>query len=548
MKEGQQAGYWAAYTPELVRVLRAGYGRHDFAADVMAGITVAVLALPLSLAIAIGSGADPSKGIISAIIGGAIISGLGGTRFQIGGPAAAFIVVISGIVAAHGYDGLLGATVMAGLMLMTAALFGFGEFVKYVPGPVILGFTSGLGIVILVGQIKDFLGLSGAVPAEFIGRLEGLWAARSSFNTFACITGLVSLAIVLGVKRVRPKWPGLLFAIAGASALAWAFGWDVATIGSRFGEMPRGLPLPAWPQLGPARLLDLVPTALTMALLIGVESLMSAVTADAIAGTRHRPNTEMLAQGFANVTAALFTGLPVTGVIARTGTNIHAGAHSPLSGIIHAVMLLVFVALLAPLVAFLALPTLAAVLMTVAWRLVDHHEIQRFLRTAPRDDAVICVLTLLLTVFVDLTAAISAGVVGSALLFMHRMAEQPGNHAAPHDPARHVDGVRMLVFRGPLFFGQSARVADALRATADEDHHTLLLDMAEVPLIDATAITVLEDLADDCAKANRRIVLAGLSPQPLAALTKSGFLGRNGIVGCPTLDDAVALARQRPAD
>ena len=524
----KQPGRWASYEPELLRAFRAGYTRSDLSSDVLAGITVAILALPLSLAIAIGSGADPSKGLISAIVGGGVISALGGTRFQIGGPAAAFIVIINGMIAAHGYDGLLLAMLMAGVLLLGAAALQLGSYVKYVPGSVILGFTSALGLVIAVGQLKDLFGLNGASPHEFIARLEVLWAARGNINGAALATGLLTIAIVVGLRRKRPRWPGLLVGIAVASILVQVFSLDVTTLGQRFGAMPRSLPWPSVPAVTGARLIELLPTALTMTLLIGVESLLSAVTADAIAGTRHRPNAEILAQGVANIAAALFSGLPVTGVIARTGTNIQAGARTPLSGIVHALALLTFIMLLAPLVGYLALPALAAVLLTVAWRLIDARELRRFVRVAPRDDVLVCAVTAFLTIFVDLTVAISTGVVMASLLFMHRVAELPNGHHAPHDPATSEPGVRRLVFRGPLFFGQSARVADALQA-GSEGTTSLILDMTDVPLIDATTIAVFEDLAEQCAATGCAIVLEGLAAQPREALQRAGYLAHRGV-------------------
>lgn len=533
MDDGKKYGRLAPFEPELLRILRAGYSRSDFSADVLAGITVAVLALPLSLAIAIGSGADPAKGIISAIVGGALISVLGGTRFQIGGPAAAFIVVINGMVAAHGYDGLVLATLMSGFFLLIAAALQLGSYVKYVPGSVILGFTSGLGVVIAVSQLKDLFGLGGMAPNDVVGRVQALWAARADANGAAFAIGVVTVAIVVGLRRVRPRWPGLLIAIAVASLLVQVFSLNVTTIGQRFGAMPQSLPWPSVPAVTWSRMIELLPTALTMTLLIGVESLLSAVTADALAGTRHRPNAEILAQGIANIAAAMFSGLPVTGVIARTGTNIQAGARSPVAGVVHALVLLVFIMLMAPLVSYLALPALAAVLLTVAWRLIDPSEMRRFLRVAPRDDAIVCAVTALLTIFVDLTVAISTGVVMASLLFMHRMAELPGAHHAPHDPAASEPGVRRLVFRGPLFFGQSARVADALHAAGD-GYRTLVLDLTDVPLIDATTIAVFEDLADACAKTDSRIVLEGLSEQPHEALRRAGYFARSAVDAAET--------------
>ena len=535
--------YFSEYTPELVLALRAGYTRSDLTADLMAGMTVAILALPLSLAIAIGSGADPSKGLISAIIGGGLVSALGGTRFQVGGPAAAFIVVIGGIVAKQGYDGLLVASVMAGLVLIGAALLKLGTFAKYVPGPVILGFTSGLGVVIAVGQLKDFFGLSGTIPSDFVERIAALWHARGSLNGAALAIGLLAMAIVLGLKRVRPRWPGLLIAIVVASALVGGFGLHVETVQSHFGDMPRSLPSPGLPIPSFARVIELLPTAVIMAFLIGVESLLSATAADAIVGTRHRPNTEVLAQGIANIAAAIFSGLPVTGVIARTGTNIQAGARTPVAGVIHAVVVLLFVLLLAPLVGYLALPCLAAILLTIAWRLIDFHEMRRFLTTAPRDDALVCGLTALLTIFVDLNVAISVGVGLAALLFMHRMAELPGHTVPEHDPETAMDGMRQLIFRGPMFFGQSARITDALR-DARQNTRVLLLDLGEVPLIDATAIDALDDIASECRAHGCVVIVAGLQDQPRNALERSGFLTANDVRVAATAHEGALLAKQ----
>ncbi len=538
----KSAGRLSGLTPELVFALRAGYRRDDFAADLLAGLTVAALALPLSLAIAIGSGADPAKGVISSIVGGVLVSALGGTRFQIGGPAAAFIVVIGGIVARQGYDGLLLASIMAGFILIGAALLQIGTFAKYVPGPVILGFTSGLGVVIAAGQLKDFFGLSGAIPTEFIDRMVALWAARGSANSSALLIGLIATGFVLAIKSWRPRWPGLLIAIVATSAFAWALGLPVATVGSQFGAMPASLPLPAVPSVSVARIIELMPTALTMAFLIGMESLLSATAADALAGTRHRPNTEIFAQGVANIVAALFSGLPITGVIARTGANIQAGARTPLAGVIHAATILFLVLVLAPLVAYLALPCLAAVLLTVSWRLMDVHEIRRFLATAPRDDAIVCALTLGLTIFFGLNVALGVGVGLAAALFMHRMAELPGHHIVPHDPEKLIAGMRQLIFRGPMFFGQSSRITDALR-DARQDTRVLLLDLGEVPLIDATAIDALDDVVAECRTRGCTIIIAGLQDQPRLAFERSGFLRRNDVTVAQDAHAAVVLAR-----
>ncbi len=525
------ANFFAAYTPKVVVALREGYSRDLFMKDMMAGLTVAVLAVPLSLAIAIGSGVDPAKGLITAIVGGFFISALGGSRLQVGGPAAAFIVIVAGVVSKYGAEGLVAATFMAGFFLLIAALLNIGTYIKYVPGPVILGFTSGLGVIIFVSQIKDFLGLKGDLPTEFVHKLQGLWAIKGGWSAAALAVGIVSVFLISAFRKAFPKFPGLLAVVIISSGAVWALGLSVETVGSRFGEMPRTLPAPTLPWIGLDRMIDLLPTSLMLALLIGVESLLSAVTADAIAGTRHRPNVEVLGQGVANMASALFGGLPATGVIARTGTNIAAGGQTPVSGILHAVFVLLFVMLLAPLVSYLALPCLAALLLTVAWRLIEPHEVMRFLKTAPRDDAIVMLATMLLTIFIDLNVGISVGVILAALFFMHRMSEAFGGAVTAHDhPATGTSepGVKTLSFRGPLFFGQSMRVSDALRANS-RGARVLLLDFEGVPLVDATAISMLEDLLTDCRKHGQSIVIAGLQQQPLNALQRSGMLREPGI-------------------
>lgn len=532
-------------TPALVTYLRTyGYDGRRLLADFSAGLTVAVLALPLSMAIAIGAGLDPGQGLIASIVAGFFISALGGSRFQIGGPAAAFIVVVGAVVTRHGADGLATATFMASILLIVAGVLRLGTYVKYVPGPVILGFTSGIGIVIIVGQLKDFLGLQGQVPGDFLPRLAGLWQLRETMRWEALAIGAITLALIIGSRRLAPRLPGLLIAVVAASAIAAMLGLAVETVGDRFPRLLSTLPVPALPSLAPDRMLEVLPSALTLAFLIGVESLLSAVAADALAGTRHAPNAEVTAQGVANLAATLFGGMPSTGVIARTGTNISAGAQSPISGMIHAVAILVFVVALGPLAKQLALPCLAAVLISVAIRLVDAREIIRFVRRAPRDDAIVLVATLALTVLVDLNVAIAVGVISASLLFMHRMAEagsaQVRAPLAPGPTAKGAatprwrmeplpEGARLVDFDGPLFFGQSSRITDSL-AQLHPWPKVLILRMRDVPLIDATAIGVLEDLAVECRSHGCRIIMSGLAAQPRAALHRYGFLKSNRIV------------------
>lgn len=389
--------------------------------DSLAGITVAMVAMPLSLAIAIASGADPSKGLITAIVGGFFISLLGGSRVQIGGPTGAFIVVVFDVIATHGYDGLVMATFMAGAMLMFAGYFRIGRLIAYVPEAVVNGFTIGIGIIIASSQLKDFLGLDVAsVPADFIDKFPVLWAGLDSFNIQAFGIALLTLIMISGLRYAFPKFPGLVVAIGVGSALVFALQLDVDTLGSRFGSLPHTLPSPQWPQFSWAKVNELFPSALIIAFLAGVESLLSAMVADRMINGNHRPNAELTAQGVANLASALFTGLPATGAIARTATNIKAGGKTPVSGLVHAFTILIVMLLAAPLADKLAMPALAALLILTAWNMCEVQKWPTYLK-GRRSDLILLILTLVLTVLVDLTVAIGVGVsVGLAMRLSRR--------------------------------------------------------------------------------------------------------------------------------
>ncbi|MEO6718395.1 MAG: SulP family inorganic anion transporter [Novosphingobium sp.] len=395
--------------PKILTTLQT-YSTRQFGADVIAGLIVAMVALPLSIAIAIASGADPAKGIITAIVGGFLISLLGGSRVQIGGPTGAFVVVVSGVIAAHGYDGLVLATLLAGLILLIAGLVRLGNLIRHVPEAVINGFTIGIAIIIATSQLQDFLGLRAAhVPAEFVGKLQALWAARATLDPPSVAVGLLAMALIVAFRRLAPRLPGLLVAVATASALALAFKLPVDTIHSRFGDLPRGLPIPSLPAMSAARVIELLPSAFIIAFLAGVESLLSAMVADKMIGSQHRPNAEVLAQGFANLGTALFGGLPATGAIARTATNVRAGGKTPVAGLVHALAILLVTLLLGNIVGYLAMPALAALLMLTAWNMSEPHRWRAYL-AAPNDLRLLLLLTLLLTVFANLTIAIGVGV------------------------------------------------------------------------------------------------------------------------------------------
>lgn len=412
--------------PKLLTTLRT-YTSGLFLADLIAGVTVAMVAIPLSIAIAIASGADPVKGLVTAIVGGFLISLLGGSRVQIGGPTGAFIVVVAGVVAAHGYDGLVLATLMAGVVLVLAGVLRMGSLVAYVPEPVINGFTIGIGIIIATSQLRDLFGLAiPSVPAEFITKLAALWQARNTVNTEALAIGVVTMALIVLLRRLFPRLPGLIVAVAITSAVVPAAGLQVDTLFSRYGALPDRLPVPSFPLVTMARVVELLPSALVIAFLAGVESLLSAMVADRMIGGHHRPNAEVLAQGAANIGSALFGGMPATGAIARTATNVRAGGKTPVAGLVHAVTILGVMMLAAPLAGYMAMPALAGLLILTAWNMSEPAKWRGYL-AAPVADRVLLVLTLVLTVVVDLTVAIGVGVALGLALRLRR------GHAPPDD-------------------------------------------------------------------------------------------------------------------
>ncbi|MFD2204061.1 SulP family inorganic anion transporter [Kiloniella antarctica] len=410
--------------PKILTTIKT-YSWQIFVNDLLAGATVAMVALPLSLAIAIASGADPAKGIVTAIVGGFLISLFGGSRVQIGGPTGAFIVVVFGVIGQHGYDGLVLATLMAGIILLLGGYFRAGNLIIFIPEAVVNGFTIGIGIIIATSQLKDFIGLSiDNVPADFLEKIPLFWEARETFSIASLIIALVTLTLIVFLRRVKPRFPGLIVAIGISSALVASMSLPVDTLGSRFGELPSQLPCPELPDLSTSRIIELLPSAFIIAFLAAVESLLSAMVADKMIEGKHRPNAELSAQGIANIASAMFAGLPVTGAIARTATNIKAGGKTPLAGIIHAIVILLVMSLAAPLASYLAMPALAALLIITAWNMTEPHKWCEYAR-GKKSDVGLLLLTLVLTVVVDLTVAIGVGVsVGLALSLLHRKVEE----------------------------------------------------------------------------------------------------------------------------
>ncbi len=420
-------------TPKIVTTLKS-YSRPQFTADLFAGITVAMVAIPLSLAIAIASGASPAQGLITAIIGGFVVSALGGSRVQIGGPTGAFIVVVYDVIATHGYDGLVLATFMAGIILLAAGYLRIGNLIAHVPEPVINGFTLGIAIIIAVSQLKDFLGLTAPeMPADFIDKAAVLWGVRDTLSPSTLGIGLLTVVLIVGLRRLLPRrWPSLIVAVAMTSALA-ALPWmDVDTIGARFGALPSRLPLPHLPEISVTRVRELLPSAFVIAFLAGIESLLSAVVADRMIGGSHRPRAEVVAQGAANLSSALFGGLPVTGAIARTATNVRSGGRTPVAGVVHALTILMVLLVAAPLAGLLAMPAMAALLIVTAWNMSEPDKWREYLR-GPAADRLLLLVTLVLTVLVDLTVAIGVGVALGLALRLRGRGTRAADEWTPRD-------------------------------------------------------------------------------------------------------------------
>lgn len=535
-----EPGFFELFTPKFVTILKEGYGRQDLRADLAAGLTVAIVALPLSMAIAIASGTTPDRGLYAAIIGGFLVSLLGGSRFQIGGPAGAFIVLVSATVTRHGIDGLILATLLSGIILLAIGFFRLGTYVKFIPYPVTVGFTAGIAVIIFISQLRDLLGLplEGAEPAEVLARLERIGGALFHADPAAVVVAALTLTLIVVLKEIQSRWPGLLIAVLITSLLTALFNLPVETIGSRFGGIPHALPMPHLPGLSWERVLQVLPDAVAFALLGAIESLLSAVVADGMTGRRHRSNCELVAQGVANIGSALFGGFCVTGAIARTASNIRAGARGPMAGMLHAVFLLLFLVLAAPLANYIPLPSLAAVLCIVAWGMVEKFAFLNLLK-ASWGDAAVLLTTFFLTIFRDLTEGILIGFGLGTLLFLNRIAQSVSvefrTPLIPEDqaddqggPRQHYDGREAsdpdrLVYRipGAFFFGTAATVAAVLERIADQPR-VFVLDFSAVPFLDSTAANTLESFARKATRSGTALELSGVNPKVRQMLEAHG--------------------------
>ncbi|MBR5523626.1 MAG: STAS domain-containing protein [Akkermansia sp.] len=531
------------HAPSLLQSLRS-YNRKTFFADLTAGLTVGVVALPLAMAFAIACGIKditPATGLITAVVAGFMISLLGGSKFQIGGPTGAFVVLIASVAGAFGMSGLILCTLLAGLFLILFGIFRMGALIKFIPYPVTTGFTSGIAVTIFCTQIKDLLGLQieGSVPAEFIAKWACYIEHIGTVNFWALGISLLTIAVILITKRLLPKAPFMLVGMLVSTVVCLVFKLPVETIGSRFGELPQGLPMPEFPSIDMGQLPSLIKPAFVIALLAAIESLLSASVADGMTGSRHHPNTELIGQGVGNIAAALFGGIPATGAIARTATNIRAGAKTPVSGLIHAITLLLILMLAGQYAAVVPLPALAGILVLVCWNMAEVSTFTHLL-TGPRQDAAVLIITFILTVLIDLVVAVEVGVVLAALLFIGRMAKISNVEAISHEiegedpeelPARsrylrHVpDNVEIFDVQGPFFFGAVEKFKDNVFRTMEDNIEYVLLRMRLVPALDASGLHVMEDFLAYCHRHNITLLLCGVQPQPFKVIRRdSSFM------------------------
>lgn len=542
------------FEPKLFTILKDGYSKEQFFSDLVAGVIVGIVALPLAIAFAIASGVRPEQGLYTAIIAGFIVSAFGGSRVQISGPTGAFIVIVYGIVQSHGYSGLAIATFLAGVMLVLMGLARLGTLLRFVPYPLTVGFTSGIALIIFTSQLNDLLGLRiQNLPPGFVEKWIAYAGGFSSLDPVALLTGGLSLLIILLWPRVTRKIPGSLVAILLVTAFVHLLHIPVETIGSRFGEVPSTFPAPVVPAVTWQTVSSMFSPAVTIALLGGIESLLSAVVSDGMIRSRHRPNMELIAQGAANILSPLFSGIPATGAIARTATNVKNGGRTPVAGIIHAVLLCLIMLLFGQWAALIPLPTLAAILIVVSYNMSEWQSFVRLLRS-PRSDVAVMIVTFLLTVIVDLTVALEVGILLAALLFMRRMADVSQVNAITRDLKEDrddedsevrlsiPDGVEVFQVYGTLFFGAAEQFTESIRSI-ERKPKVLILETSSLLAIDATGLRALEDLVVQFSTHGSHVLIAGIHKQPLFAIQQSDLLDRLGedaITG--TLSEAIERA------
>lgn len=547
------------FVPKLFTTLKT-YTKNQFVKDLTAGIIVGIVALPLAIAFGIASGVSPEKGIITAVVGGFIISALGGSRVQIGGPTGAFIIIVFGIVQSHGTNGLMIASILAGVILLIMGFMKLGTLIKFIPLPLISGFTSGIALIIFTTQIKDFLGLKiENLPPDFLGKIPLYAESISTFNPDALIVSIVTLAVIIIFPFISKKIPGIFAALVIGTMLSYFLELNVETIGSRFGSIPNNIPMPAFPEITYSGIYNLIGPAFTIAILAAIESLLCAVVSDGMIGGRHRSNMELVANGAANIASPLFGGIPVTGAIARTVTNIRSGGKTPVAGIIHSVILLLIMLFFGQYAGMIPMAVLASILFVVSFNMFEWREFKSQLKM-PKSDVLVFLTTFILTILFDLTIAIEIGMVMSAFLFMNRMAsvanigiisrefdesiEQEDSGVNSIQNKVIPEGVIIYEINGPFFFGAASKFKETLRSVHSK-YKILILRLRNVPAIDATGIATIEDIYDECRKNNSVLILSGIHAQPLFASEKSGLIrkiGDDNVRG--NIDDALNRARE----
>lgn len=507
------------YLPKSFSCLREGYTKKLFFSDLLAGLSVGFIALPLALAFAIGSGVDPEKGLYTAIVAGFLISLLGGSRVQIGGPTGAFVIIIYSIVQRHGYDGLAIATLLAGVMIALLGLARGGILLKFIPYPVITGFTTGIALVIFVSQIKDVLELKiDSVSPEFLQKCKDYCLYAHTWNVWACSLSLGTLGVIFLLRRFYPRFPGVILAVLVASLIAYFFNLPVSTIEDKFGEIPRMLPLPSLPAFSYNKMIDVFPDAISIALLGAIESLLSALVADNMTGQRHSSNGELVAQGLANIGSIFFGGIPATGAIARTAANIKLGAKTPFAGMFHAITLLLIMVCFAPLASKIPLCVLSAVLVYIAWNMSEIPHFIEILKSRGAE-AVVLVVTFLLTVLVDLTVAVQIGVILAALLFVRGMSSTSTIHVKRNSVA---EDITVFEMKGPFFYAVSQLLEDALAQT-DHSSRFFILNMQQVPLIDVTGVKALKLFSAQCKQKGVVLLISHVGKEVEQTLKKNNF-------------------------
>ncbi|SFX46207.1 SulP family inorganic anion transporter [Ruminococcus sp. XPD3002] len=538
--------------PKLFSVIK-NYSKEQFIKDIISGIIVAIIALPLSIALALASGVNPEQGLYTAIVAGFIVSFLGGSRVQIAGPTAAFATIVAGIVASEGMDGLVLSTIMAGIIMLIMGFCRFGALIKYIPGTITTGFTFGIAVTILVGQIKDFLGLTfSSSPIETVDKIKEIFLSLGTFNPQAFLVGIVSLGILIFWPKKLEKIPASLIAVIVGSLMVGLLKLDVNTIGKLY-TVSAGLPPFTVPSVSFARVKALLPNAFTIAILAAVESLLSCVVADGMIGSKHRSNMELVAQGAANIGSALFGGIPATGAIARTAANVKNGGRTPIAGMVHSVVVLIILCLLMDKASLIPMPTIAAILFMVAYNMCGWRNIRNTIKTAPKSDIAVLFVTLILTVVFDLVVAIGVGLVLAALLFMKRMADVTEAHAWVDIDDEETDpdnillkkippNTRVYEINGPMFFAASDKYKYVLD---DKNIDVLCIRMRNVPAIDATGVEALNRIVKRCEKHNVKVIFSHVNEQPMHAMEKAGFIEKIGKENfCDHIDSALARAEQ----